>query len=164
MANSGSVGTGWWCGVPGVWGYGGVVRTLVVTRGTGPGPAFGRILGVFPCIWPILAIFGCISLYLANFGPVWPSFSSIWPYLALFGLVLAVFGPVWLYLALLASQRGPGGGCQRVPGGGCQRGPGGGVRGPGGAGLGLVSGGWHGQWNCVHCVCGVVNQNKWQNV
>ena len=50
-------GTGPVGGVPGVWGYTGTVRTLVVARGMGPGACPGRC---FACFWLYSGCFGCI--------------------------------------------------------------------------------------------------------
>lgn len=97
--------------VPGVWGSGGVVRTLGGTRGMGPGPwfgcftmfcriwpCFGCVFAVFGLIWPCFPVFGhiwpCFPGFLAIFGPVWPYLALYWPYLAQYWPYLAQFGPV----------------------------------------------------------------------
>ena len=136
----------------------GVVRTLVVPRGTGPGP----YLAVFGCISTVRALFGhCLAVF-PLFGPY---LATIWPYLAVFPTIwpyLAVFPTVWLYFPLLGHCRGH---CRAtvVLGGGAGESS---VVVPGESSvvprLGLVLGGSRGLGILVHCVCGFVRCQKRQ--
>ena len=128
-------------------GYGAMVRTLVGTRGTGPGPVLARVYCCFGCFFTVLpvlalfwlfftvlAVFGTVLLYLAQSGTVLlylAQSGTVWPSLALFGHpwhCLAPSGPPWLPQP------------------------------------GLVLGGLYGLWICVHSVPGFVNCQKRRNI
>ena len=76
--------------VPGVWGCGTVVRTLVGTRGMGPGGPFSLVLAVFPLV---LAVFPLVLAVL----PGIPLFLAVLPGIPLFLAVFHCFGCIPLY-------------------------------------------------------------------
>ena len=149
--------TRWWWGGTRWYGVLGTVRTLVGTRGMGPGVLNTTVLPVFGPIWPQYHCFACIWPYLALFPAVLALFG---PISCCFGPISCCFGPIWLFLALFGCfrsqwwpDRGPSGGQIEVLVVAGQRSlvvP----------DLGLVPGGFDGLGIHVHCVCRFVISAK----
>ena len=74
------------CGYPGDGVWGDMVRTLVATRGTGP----GCLSPLYPHCFPHCGLSGTQSW--PQWDPVWPHFASFWP---CFGLILVTFRPLF---------------------------------------------------------------------